>query len=269
MLKPIVRALCPPVVLSSIRRIFGQRYGWLGDYPSWSSAAAVSTGYDDGLILERVKEAAFRVRNGEAAFERDSVIFQEPQYNWPVLAGLLWSASRNGGRLNLMDFGGSLGSSYFQNRRFLSTLPFLRWNVVEQKHFVDCGKELFEDARLRFYYDVESCVSDAKPDTLLLSSVLQYLESSCELLDRLIAMKFRVVIIGDTPCWKGERDRITVQKVPPSIYSASYPSWVFREESLIDRMKGEYDLVGSFCNDVVYSDNVRLKSFILERRADK
>ena len=63
-----------------------------------------------------------------------------------------------GGVLSVLDFGGSLGSTYYQNKKFLDSLDDVSWNIVEQKHFVDAGKEDFEDERLRFSYDIESCV---------------------------------------------------------------------------------------------------------------
>ena len=91
------------------------------------------------------------VKRGEAVFERDSVIFDKVQYAWPVTAGLMWVAARNGGRLSVLDFGGSLGSSYFQNREFLAYLPNVRWSVIEQAHFVKAGRKHIQDERLVFY----------------------------------------------------------------------------------------------------------------------
>lgn len=42
-------------------------------------------------------EATLKVKRGEAVFERDSVLFDEIQYSWPVTAALI----RNG-RLHLL-----------------------------------------------------------------------------------------------------------------------------------------------------------------------
>jgi putative methyltransferase (TIGR04325 family) len=39
-----------------------------------------------------------------------------------------------------LDFGGSLGSSYFQNKKFLDALRLVEWNVVEQENFVATGE---------------------------------------------------------------------------------------------------------------------------------
>ena len=78
------------------------------------------------------------------------MVFNEVQYAWPLLAGLLWVAAKHGGRLEVLDFGGSLGSSWFQNRAFLAGLGAVGWNVVEQSATVDVGRREFADETLCF-----------------------------------------------------------------------------------------------------------------------
>ena len=84
-------------------RLFSLKKGvtWSGNYTSWAEAQKVSTGYDSQAILEKVKDALLKVKNGEAVYERDSVIFDEIQYSWPLLAGLMWIAAQSGGELNI------------------------------------------------------------------------------------------------------------------------------------------------------------------------
>jgi mono/diheme cytochrome c family protein len=43
-----------------------------------------------------------KVLAGEAAFERDSVCFEEPEYRWPLLASLMWIAARSNGELSVV-----------------------------------------------------------------------------------------------------------------------------------------------------------------------
>ena len=82
-------------------------------------------------------------------------MFDEIQYSWPVLAGLLEAALMNEGRLNVLDFGGALGSSYYQNLKFLEEVKQITWNIIEQEKFVECGKKEFETEELRFFYNIE------------------------------------------------------------------------------------------------------------------
>jgi putative methyltransferase (TIGR04325 family) len=82
-----------------------------GSYNTWQEADAHCNGYDNMDILEKVLFATLKVKNGEAVYERDSVIFDQIEYSWPVLTGLMWAAAQNSGCLKVLDFGGSLGSS--------------------------------------------------------------------------------------------------------------------------------------------------------------
>ena len=137
--KSLARSLLPPGLVGPVeQRMRGVRYR--GDYPDWAAASRASRGYDAPEILERVARAARAARDGRAAYERDGVEFAEPACNWPVLACLFGAAARAGGRLSVVDFGGSLGSLYFQHRSLLRGLASLRWSVVEQPAFVTLGR---------------------------------------------------------------------------------------------------------------------------------
>ena len=97
-----------------------------GFYNSWDDALKVSFGYESQLIFEKVKKSALKVRDGKALFERDSVLYYEKIYNWPLLAILFKIASERNNTLDLVDYGGSLGSVYFQHKKFLSCLKQIK-----------------------------------------------------------------------------------------------------------------------------------------------
>jgi len=250
--KEILRSVIPPVFIHLAKRLRASKrpvaYGLSGDYRSWGEAMAASTGYDSEIILEKTRLALLAVKNGGAAFERDSVLFDEIEYAWPSLAGLMWVAARSGWTLNVLDFGGSLGSTYFQNLAFLSALPGVRWNIVEQPQHVKTGKEWFEDDHLRFYADIRDCLAETQPNVVLLSSVLQYLERPYAVLDQVLALPCELVIIDRTPFWSGPVDRLCVQAVPPSIYPASYPSWIFSRQEFRSRLDDDWQCIVTFDN---------------------
>jgi putative methyltransferase (TIGR04325 family) len=218
----------------------------IGNYPNWSSAQFNSGGYDNNIILNLTRAALLKVKNGEAAYERDSVLFDEIQYAWPLLAGLLWVAARSSGQLNVLDFGGSLGSTWFQNRAFLTGLKAVHWNIIEQPRYVEVGQREFQTDQLRFYNSVDECLAKTEPNVILLSSVLQYLEHPYELLDSLRSSPCEFLIIDRTPFWAGSADRICVQQVPPEIYPASYPSWIFSTQRFQSILSLHWDVVAEF-----------------------
>lgn len=222
------------------------KFVWFKSYSSWQLAKEDSLGYDAPHILDKCKNALLKVRDGHAAYERDSVLFEEIQYSWGLLAGLQKAAIEYKGELCVIDFGGSLGSSYFQNRFFLDNLKTLRWCVVEQPHFVKSGLENFENDQLKFYYTIEDCLKENTPHVLLLSSVIQYLESPYDWIEKFIAYNIPYIIIDRTAFIEANEDVVCLQSVPPNIYNASYPCWFFEPKHLIAQFAKKYQLLGKF-----------------------
>jgi len=254
----------PPALLDGLRARFGS-VRFSGDYASFGAAQAACAGYADERILGRVELAARAVEEGRAAFERDGVAFAEMERAWPVLASLLWMASQQQGRLHVLDFGGSLGSSYRQHRSFLGALSELRWSVVEQPHFVAAGRRRFEDAALRFYPDVPSCLAVARPDVVLLSSVLQYLEHPYSVLRSLLALELEFVLVDRTPFLAASRDRLTVQRVSRRMGAASYPAWFFSRTKFLREFEGRYSLVEVFDGADRANIRSRFEGFLFRR----
>ena len=110
----------PTAVRRLMRAVVGRPGGFAGNYESWQAASRDATGYDDGAIVDRVLAASLAVRRGDALFERDSVLFHKPEPRYPLLAEMLAVGLQKGGRLSVLDFGGALGSLYYQHRSFLA-----------------------------------------------------------------------------------------------------------------------------------------------------
>lgn len=239
---PILVKLCHNLNLSGIR--------FTGNYSTWEEASKHTNGYESENIFERVKLSAKKVKNGEFACERDSVLFDEPQYSWPSLACLMHVAACKQGRLSVLDFGGSLGSSYFLNKIFLNDFD-VEWSVIEQPHFVDFGKKEISNNVLKFYTDINECYLERKPNCLLLSSVIQYLEEPYQWLETFVNLEVDFILLDRMPFSKIQNEIIQVQNVPSSIYKASYPVHILREEKVVNLMKeAGYELFERFSPDV-------------------
>jgi putative methyltransferase (TIGR04325 family) len=239
-----LKRFIPPVLLQLIRQ--SEKYGFFGDYKSWQEASRKCTGYDSSEILAKVKKSLLKVKKGEAVYERDSVIFDRAYYPFPLLASLLKIAFENDGYINILDFGGSLGSSYFQCKDFISVVKILRWNIVEQANFVACGKQYFEDESLKFYSTIEDCIQNENPYIILISSTLQYLEDPYLFLRTLVDFDFKYIVFDRTTFIDQGKDRLTIQKVPPEIYPASYPAWFFNLNKFLAFFQERYELVYQF-----------------------
>lgn len=259
-----LKKIIPPFLLDMYRR----RY-FSGEYSSWESARKHSSGYDDDRILEKVKYAAREVKEGRASYERDSVLFKEPAYSWQLLAFLLWVASKNGNKLHVLDFGGSLGSLYFQHKNFFEHLDEFSWSIVEQDNFVQCGKTHFEDAILKFYSSVHECIKERNLSVVIFSSVLQYLENPYLVLRESFEQKIPYIFIDRTPFQeKRKKDILTTQRVPRKIYNASYPCWIFNTHTFLSFFE-EYTQVAHFEDEdrMVFKDTkMWLGGYIFEKK---
>lgn len=279
----VLRGLIPPLVWNGMkwcrrqmvdsvssgvrRRTPSMPYGFSGDYSSWEEAAGHCTGYDPAITLPRVKATMLQVRDGAVAYERDSVAFDKIEYSWEVLSGLLWIASRNANHLHVVDFGGALGSSYYQNIHFLSHIRDLRWAVVEQPAYVSVGREEFTNSHLAFYETLPEAIARETPDVILLSGVLMYLKDPSGWLDTILKADLKYIIIDRTTFSFGTRDRLTIQRVPPCIFDASYPCWFLSLEKFVNAFKTRYNETVEF--DGFEHSNVEgtgFKGFIFERK---
>jgi hypothetical protein len=99
--KELARDWLPPVLVRWFRHVRGGGIRFEGDITTWEEANSHCTGYNAEEILAKVLASTLKVKHGEAAAERDSVLFDQIEYAWPVLAGLMWAAARSSGRLNV------------------------------------------------------------------------------------------------------------------------------------------------------------------------
>jgi len=250
-----------------IRRLLNDRSMWSGDFASWQAASQGGQGYSSDEILKKVKKAVLKVKHGDAVYERDSVLFEKIEYSWPLLASLMWVASKNNSALKVLDFGGSLGSSYFQNKKFLDELHYIEWNIVEQEDFVWTGRDCIEDQTLQFFFSIDECIKKkGRPDILILACTLPYIENPYQLMGELMDYKIPHIIIDNTFFNYEDRDRITIQNVPPSIYPASYPCWFLSYKKLVTAVAdNKYLIVSEHVNDsriLLDGNSVQYRGFL-------
>lgn len=269
--RSVIRDLAPPILLRALKPTSAGSIKFVGSYPNWGAALANASGYGSDQILERTRDAALMIARGEAVYERDSVLFDHVEFSFPVLAALLRCACAANGRLSVVDFGGSLGTSYRQFKAFRPSLRELQWSIVEQPRYVECGQRHFENEELRFFDSLAAAVNRARPDAVLLSGVLQYLEDPRALLREIAALTSADLIIDRTYCTASPDDVLTVQVVPPSIYDASYPCWIFSQSQLRKDLANQYSLLTPFVDKTHRwtgpPGEFDLMGFVLERRS--
>lgn len=241
-----------------------------GDYESMEQAGKLCRGYEAEEIFEKVKNAALAVKNKEACYERDSFLFYEKKTNYNLMMYFYKLAYKMKAPIGILDWGGSLGSTYFQHKDLLVKDNLVhRWTIIEQPHFVTFGKDNLEDEILTFEHTDIECVDITKYDCILMSAVLHYLEDYQSVINKICNSGIKNIILERTPVCN--RKMICIEKVKEPIYNASYAMQVFREEELKNLFQGNgYQLADeweSLVDGSIYlnGEKVKFKSFVFER----
>ena len=210
-----------------------EKIEFTGNYQNWGDALANSDGYDNEVILNQTRKASLKVKQGEALYERDSYLFYDKiEYPHYLIAALYKNSIIHNGKLNVLDFGGSFGSSYNLIKKYINDSIPIKWNIVEQKKYVEVGKRDFQTKELSFFENIDECLEKNEINFVLISSVLQYLSNPYLIIDELCKINASHQLLDRTAFIKATTERITVQNVPSSIYKASYPARFFVEKDL-------------------------------------
>ncbi len=263
-----IRKIVPPI-LADLYLNQKVSHSLLGGFSTWEEAEKKAIGYDSNAIFERAKKAALAVKNGAAVFERDTVLFFQPNYSNAVLTGLLRSFVKNEGHITLLDFGGALGSTYSNFVPLIKEMKSLIWGVVEQPHFVKFGRENLETKQLRFFAGIPEFQSDVgSPNIILISSSLQYIRDYQKILAAILAMKPTLVIIDRSPFLRDRKTptKVFLQQVSEEIYPASYACWAFNKQEILSQFSEDYKVIlETDCQEVAHKD-VEYLGIVLERK---
>ena len=254
LLTALKNAQClPPAGQDLLRRLVassgtctggGSVIQYVGPFTSWDEARRHAIGYDAPNIVAKVLAATQAVIDGKAAFERDSILFSHEEYNYPFLTSLFAVATKTGGRLRVVDFGGSLGSSYWQNRKLLRRFcSEVSWRVVEQPTYLQAASKLLYLEPLTFYPTIPEACQNERPDAIVFSGVMQYIENYREIFAQAVAAEPEFIVIDRTPellqsVGGDNPGAIMVQNVSPQIYSASLPCCIYNPGALAAALPG-------------------------------
>lgn len=258
-LKQILKQLIPPLFVGALKYHYSSKLYKHG-FKSWEEAAKISTTYDNPDVFDKTLESSRRVRDGLSIYERDSVIFDEIYYDWPFLSSLFFIALECG-RLNVIDFGGSLGTTYRQNKKYLDAIKVKKnWTIIEQEKFVDIGRQEFTNEELKFSYSLNE-VREEDIDVVILSCTLCYLENPYQVLEKIFLKRPKFIVITRNPTIEFWTDTISLQLVPSTIYKASYPLWHFSYDKFIEFFKKNYDLISEWEDELQDFDRASSTGF--------
>ncbi len=198
--------------LDHYRRFPGESYGgFRGIYESFDQAIAAAPktkpiGYDDEALADSY------------ARDLDETI---RQYDYPVL---FWMQKLLTDGTNVFDFGGNVGTHYFQYRGYLQLTDTVTWTVLDLPEIVKAGKHRHSEQNLFFTDDVNQV---RQADILLASGVVQYIEDFSTFVSTLNFQPPHL-LINRLPLYDGERF-VTLQNGG----NVFYPQYVFNRARFI------------------------------------
>lgn len=228
-------------MINLIKKLIRKKIYYKGPYKKWEIAKQKSTGYDSDEIFEKVKKSALIVKETKKGHERDSIIAYDNNFDKYLIRVLDGYSNNKDKIINILDFGGSLGSLYFKYKDKIKN-KFI-WSIIEQKKFVKEGKKNFQNNQLIFFNSINEYKKSFSPDIILASSSLQYLEKYQETLKEMINLDSDYIIILKTPFSKKKNNEIYIQKPLRHIYNSTYPSWIFNYEFFLNNFTHKFELV--------------------------
>jgi putative methyltransferase (TIGR04325 family) len=82
----------------------------------------------------------------------------------------------------------------------------------------------------------------------------------------LVNYNFQYLIFDRTPFIEGGQERLTVQKVHPSIYEASMPAYFFNQDKFLSYLEKFYDLLVEFESQDRVNIPSQFKGFIFKKQ---
>ena len=238
------------------------KFFFKGPFDTWKDALTNSEGYHSSKIIDKLFISAMKVKNKKFAYERDTVLFSQPSYNWMLLYNI-FKYFNNYQNFNLIDFGGSLGSTYFQHKFFFNSFKTMKWNIIEQSKISKIGNRFFRDKNLKFFNNLEPVIKKDKSKFIILDNVLQYIENPSYIIDILSKHKGITIIIDNIFFTEKNKDIIIVQKTPKRIYEATYPLRIFSKSKFLKKIGQHFKIIENKKNNFSFDlsfDNVDYKS---------
>jgi putative methyltransferase (TIGR04325 family) len=216
-----------------------------GDYGSWAEVERLVTG-DHEVFRKKAMESALAVVEGRAIHVRDSFLFDEIVYSWPLLACLMYVAARSAGRISALDFGGGPAVTYLQNRRFLSSFEHVDWRIVEKPDYCEFCREKMPMPQISYYETIDAALAKGnRPDVAIFSAVLQILQDPYQPIAEVRDRGIEYILIDRLSMSLEERDRLAIYRAGTETLM-TLPYWYLDERRLRETVGREYRLIEKF-----------------------
>lgn len=182
-------------LISAIASKLG-RYGSepaLKAYRSYDEALRDSDTYEDPAIVDTVRRKTEVYRERLLAMDVPHVSDRQTLQNLFVLSHVC-----SGRPLNVIEFGGACGATFFELQHLLPE-KIGKWAIVETPAMTEAGKRVADDGGLSFHPSLDSATTQIeKPDLIFAQGVLQYAPSPLTTLDMLLGIGADYIYVSRT-----------------------------------------------------------------------
>ena len=214
-------------------------------FKDWADAKAASIGYSEQSILQKVSNHTDLMVKSKTGWVRDGFYFEEVQINFEILSFLTLHSTRVQ-PLRVIDFGGGLGTTFFQNRDILNKFGIkVCWNIIEQPNFVAEGKLILDSFPNLHFFESLSEASITASDLVIFSSVLEYIEDSYHFLEEITRLENKPlgILIDRSPIDLVDHEKYVVQNVDDSIHRAKLPLRILGQDRIVEILSDDYELL--------------------------
>jgi len=218
-------------------------------------------GYSSLIIANKIYESTKQVINGEARYERDGVLFSDDCWDLNIITSILFvMKSLNKNEINIVDFGGGMGTTYYKNKDILSKIITQNWNIVEQDAFIKFGRKI-DNPKVKFYKSIDDFIalSGNQIDLIIVSNVIQYIDNSYSVIESLYD-KSKFILFNKVPLSNHIEDKLFLQIINPKIYDAMYDITIYSKSSFLKYVNEKFILI---MNGLNY-DEVMIKKANIE-----
>lgn len=188
----IIKAILPPILWWGF-----SGFSWKLKYLISNKKPTINGIYSNFSEVKSSKINSFEEKGGqEFALEKIKIIQRETKLEnfWSIsqkdstqidqpgdisLISLVNSLISEGYFVNVIDFGGALGNTYFAQKQKIVNSTF-SWNVIERKKLVEIGNQKFKNDKLKFFNDISeiSLNSNNSKNVALFRGSLQYFDEN-------------------------------------------------------------------------------------------
>ena len=223
---------------------FKKRLNLKGNYKNYYEALKHSNGYQESLILNKVRNAIIRILEGEDVWERDGSIFPNPKPRQEIIKIIEQLSNK---KLSIIDFGGGLGTLFINNRELFKSVE--KYCIIEQENFVEVGNDISRKYNLPIKFLESLRNVDFNPDLIIFSSVLQYIPNLEEVLIQTYKLDPEVILI-DRTCYTNNSKMKWHNQLIECYYEKiiSYPIRPLKIEYILNLLNN-YKIVKKWLND--------------------